>query len=80
MIIFTSVNLKEILKKRRVIRGNVRTDVLIVMRLKSGDTGMYLLILMELQKEFGLSVTDVRSAARLSDYVPKDSFPDFKPL
>jgi len=46
MIIFTSVNLKEILKKRRVTRGNVRTDVLIVMRLKSGDTGMYLLILM----------------------------------
>ena len=80
MIIFTSVNLKEILKKRRVIRGNVRTDVLIVMRLKSGAMGMYLLILMELQKEIGLSVTDVRFAARLSDYVPKDFFPDFKPL
>ena len=64
MIIFTSVNLKKILKKRRVIRGNVLKDVLAVMDLRYGGMGMYLRILMELQKEFGLSVTDVRCAVR----------------
>jgi len=80
MIIFTSVNLKKILKKRRVTRGNVLKDALAVMDLRYGVMGMYLRILMEFEKEFGLSVTDVRSAARSSDYVPKVSSPDFKPL
>jgi len=80
MIIFTSVNLKEILKKRRVTRGNVRKDVLNVKLPRYGAMGMYLPILMVFQKEFGLSGINVLSAVQSSGYVPRVFSLDFKPL
>ncbi len=80
MIIFTSVNLKEILKKRRVTHGSVRKDVLNAKRPRCGVMAMYLRILMESREEFGLGDTNVPSAARFSGYVPKVFSPDSKPL
>jgi hypothetical protein len=80
MIIFTSVNLKEILKKRRVTRGNARKDVLNAKLPRYGVMAMYLLILMVFQKEFGLSGINVLSAVQSSGYVPKVFSLDSKPL
>ncbi len=80
MIIFTSVNLKEILKKRRVTRGNARKDVLNAKLPRCGVMAMYLLILMVFQKEFGLSGINVLSAVQSSGYVPRVFSLDSKPL
>ena len=64
MIIFTSVNLKEILKKSRVTHGNARKDVLNAKLPRYGGMAMCLRILMAFQKEFGLSDINVLSAVQ----------------
>ena len=80
MIILTPVKLKKILKKRRDIRGSVPKLAQNAKPPKSGGMAMCWRILMGLPREFGSSGTDVLSAARSSDCVPKDFFQDFKPL
>jgi len=45
MIIFISVNLKEILKKRKNTHGSVLTHAQIVRRIRYGDMAMYRYIL-----------------------------------
>jgi len=65
MIIFTSVKLKEILKKRKIIRGSARKRARSVMPPRYGDMGLCRRILMVSMKGFGLKDTDVLSAERL---------------
>jgi hypothetical protein len=72
MIIFVSVNLKKILKKRRAMSGSVPKSVLNAMHPRSGAMAMYLCILMEFPRDFGLKGSDAPSAARLSGCVLED--------
>jgi hypothetical protein len=79
MIIFTSVNLKLILKKRKNIPGNALKHARSVMLKKYGDMAMCWRILMDILLGSGLKDTDALSAERLYVCVPKVTFPDFNP-
>ena len=65
MIIFTSVNLKKILKKRKNIPGKALNLARSVMLIKYGGMALYWRILTGFMRESGLKDTDVLSAERL---------------
>ena len=64
MIIFTAVNLKEILKKRKNICGSVLKHVRGVILIRYGGMALYWRILMDLMMRSGLKDTDAQSAAQ----------------
>ena len=64
MIIFTAVNLKEILKKRKDICGSVLKHVRGVMLIRCGGMALCWRILMGLMMGSGLKDTDAQSAAQ----------------
>ena len=64
MIIFTGVNLKQILKKRKIICGSVLQHVRGVTLRRYGDMALYWRILMGLMMGSGLKDTDAQSAAQ----------------
>lgn len=65
MIIFASVNLKKILKKRKNIAGNALKHARSVMLTNCGDMALYWRILTGSMPGSGLKDTDVLSAERL---------------
>ncbi len=65
MIIFTAVNLKQILKKRKNICGSVLQHVRGVMLIRYGDMALCWCILMGLMMGSGLKDTDAQSAEQL---------------
>ena len=65
MIVFTSVNLKEILKKRKIIRGSALKRARSVMRIRYGVMALCWRILMVLMTDSGLKDTDALSVAQL---------------
>jgi len=77
MIIFATVNLKEILKKRKNICGSVRQYVRGVTLIRYGSMALCWRILMGLMMGSGLKDTDAQSAVQLLGCDRKVSFPDF---
>jgi hypothetical protein len=65
MIIFTSVNLKKILKKRKDTRGSALKRVRSVMRIKYGGMALCWHILMDFMMDSGLRDTGALSVERL---------------
>ena len=65
MVIFTSVNLKKILKKRKNIRGSALNRVRSVMRIRYGVMALCWRILMGFMMDSGSKDTDALSVERL---------------
>ena len=65
MIIFTSVNFKKILKKRKIIRGSGLKHARRVMPTRYGDMVLSRRILTDSMMRSGLKDTDALSAERL---------------
>ena len=65
MIILASVNLKKILKKRRITCGNVLKSARNAMLTRYGDMALYWRILTGFMTGSGLKDTDAQSAERL---------------
>ena len=65
MIIFTSVKLKKILKKRKITRGSALKRARSVMLTRYGDMAMCWRILTGFMTGSGLKDTDALSAERL---------------
>ena len=80
MIIYESVDLKEVLKKRSTIPGNVLKHVPTVTLRGCGAMDLFMPILMELAKDSGLRGTDALCAERLSACVPEVFSPGSRPL